>query len=136
MKKTLFFLILLHALATRSSQPWKLSLTCPGEKVDLVVDLYEESVEVPSMEDFGPMNGYLGGNIYGVWYVTSFKIENDKMATIKLANDLGSENQRVQLTQLSDTLWQMKLMGTNVVRRVSGKKLVKVPDTYLMKRKR
>ena len=100
------------------------------------MDLYEESVEVPSMEDFGPMNGYLGGNIYGVWYVTSFKIEDARTATIKLANDLGSENQRVQLTQLCDTLWQMKLMGTNVVRRVSGKKLVKVPDTYLMKRKR
>ena len=136
MKKTLYVLIFLYALAARSGQPWKLSLTCPEEKVDLVVDLYEESVEVPSMEDFGPMNGYLSGNIYGVWYVTSFKIEDARTATIKLANDLGSENQRVQLTQLYDTLWQMKLMGTNVVRRVSGKKLVKVPDTYLMKRKR
>lgn len=135
MKKTLFLFIFLHIMAVHAGQPWKLSLTSPKEGVNLVIDLYEESIEVPTLETFGPMNGYLDGDIYGVWYVTSFKVTDDKVATIKLANDLGSETQKVQLTQTTDSTWQMKLLGINVVRRVVGKKLVKVPDIYQMKRK-
>lgn len=136
MKRTLFLLVFLHFVAVHAGQPWRLSLTSPKEGINLVVDLYEESIEVPTLEDFGPMNGYMDGNIYGVWYVTSFKLENDKMATIKLANDLGSEIQKIQLTQTTDSTWQMKFLGTNVVRRVAGKKLVKVPDVYQMRQRR
>ena len=44
-------------------------MTDPKEKVTLTIDLHEESIEVPGMEMFGPMNGYLGGNIYGGWAV-------------------------------------------------------------------
>ena len=43
-------------------QPWKLQLHCPEEKIDLHLDLYEESIEVPGMETFGPMNMSLSGN--------------------------------------------------------------------------
>ena len=57
-------------------QPWKLSLTSPEEKINLHLDLYEESIEVPGLEAFGPMNGYLDGNIYGVWYVVGFDIKD------------------------------------------------------------
>ena len=55
----------------RAEGPWKITLHCPEEKIDLHLDLYEESIEVPGFEAFGPMNGYLGGNIYGVWYVVT-----------------------------------------------------------------
>ena len=60
-----------------ASNPWKLCLTDPKEKVTLTIDLHEESIEVPGMEMFGLMNGYLGGNIYGVWAVTSFKMKKE-----------------------------------------------------------
>ena len=58
----------------------------------------EESIQVPGMEMFGPMNGYLGGDIYCVWSVTSFKIQDDKVATLRLSNDLGSETQKAKFT--------------------------------------
>ena len=115
--------------------PWKMKLTCPEEKIDLVMNLYEESVTVPGMEMFGPMNGYLGGNIYGVWSITSFDIESDKSASLRVSNDLGSETQKIQLTQLNDSTWKMAFVGRNVVKRVNGKKLVKIPDSFLMKKK-
>ena len=88
---------------------------------------------MPGMDMFGPMNGYLGGNIYGVWTVTSFKIQDDKTATLRLSNDLGSETQKATLTQQSDSLYLLHLDGITVVKRVVGKKLVKVPMDFKMK---
>jgi len=113
-------------------QPWKLQLHCPEEKIDLRLDLYEESIEVPGLEAFGPMNGYLGGNIYGVWYVVGFDIKDDKHATITIANDLGSEDQKLTLAQTSDSTYQLKFLGYNAVKRAQGKKLVKIPGELKM----
>jgi len=113
-------------------RPWKLLLHCPEEKIDLRLDLYEESIEVPGMEAFGPMNGYLGGNIYGVWYVVGFDIKDDRQATITIANDLGSEDQKLTLTQTSDSTYQLKFLGYNAVKRAQGKKLVKIPSELKM----
>ena len=113
-------------------QPWKLQLHCPEEKIDLRLDLYEESIEVPGLEAFGPMNGYLSGNIYGVWYVVGFDIKDDKHATITIANDLGSEDQKLTLAQTSDSTYQLKFLGYNAVKRAQGKKLVKIPGELKM----
>ena len=85
------------------------------------------------MEMFGPQNGYLGGNIYGVWTVTSFKIQDDKVATLKISNDLGSETQKLILTQQSDSIYTLRFEGTNVVKRAVGRKLVKIPTELKMK---
>ena len=135
MKRILFlFFIALSLSSTIMAQgPLKLKLLCPEENVRLHIDLYEESIKVPGMEMFGPTNGYLGGNIYGVWTVTSFKILDDKTATLRLSNDLGSETQKATLTQQSDSLYLLHLDGVNVVKRVVGKKLVKVPIDFKMK---
>jgi len=122
----------LIASASFAQKPWKLNLTSPEEKIDLRIDLYEESIEVPGMETFGAMNGYLGGNIYGVWYVVGFDIKNDKHATLTIANDLGSEDQKLTLTQTSDSTYQLKFLGYNAVKRAQGKKLVKIPSEMKM----
>ncbi len=127
-------LLILTASVALAQGPWKMKLTCPEEKVNLVMNLYEESIEVPGMEMFGPMNGYLGGNIYGVWSITSFEIKDNKNAKLRVSNDLGSETQEIQLTQQNDSTWKMDFLGRNVVKRVNGKKLVKIPATYLMKK--
>ena len=115
-------------------QPWKLNLFCPEEKINLVLDLYEESVEVPGLEAFGPMNGFLGGSIYGVWYVVGFDIKDDEHATVTIANDLGSEDQKLSLTQTSDSTYQLKFLSYNAVKRAQGKKLVKIPGELKMVR--
>lgn len=118
--------------AVIGGEPWKLRLHCPEEKIDLRLDLYEESIEVPGLEAFGPMNGYLDGNIYGIWYVVGFDIKDDKHATITIANDLGSEDQKLTLTQNPDSTYQLKFLGYNAVKRAQGKKLVKIPSEMKM----
>lgn len=122
-------------LSANAGKPWKLSLTAPKEKITLDIDLYEESIEVPGMEMFGPMNGYLGGNIYGVWTVTSFQIKKDK-AILRLSNDMGSETQEAELSQTSDSTYTLKLLGSTVVKRAEGRKLHKITPTLKMIKKR
>lgn len=129
---TLILIALCFGSSLLAQGPWKLKLYCPEESVRLHIDLYEESIEVPGMEMFGPMNGYLNGNVYGVWTVTSFKIQDDKTATLRLSNDLGSETQKATLTQQSDSLYLLHLDGLCVIKRVVGKKLVKVPVDFKM----
>lgn len=129
------YIFSLLAIATSTllyaGQPWKLNLMDPKEKISLKMDLYEESIIVPGMEMFGPMHGYLGGNIYGVWTITSFKIKKD-MAVLRLSNDLGSETQEAELKQTSDTTYTLKLTGSTVVKRAEGRKLHKITSTLKM----
>ena len=133
--KKIATLALMFFIATvvLGQQPWKLRLQSPEEKVNLNLDLYEESIEVPGFEAFGPMHGYMDGNIYGVWYVVGFDIKDDKHATVTIANDLGSEDQKLTLTQNSDSTYQLKFLGYNAVKRAQGKKLVKIPSEFKMK---
>lgn len=131
MRHIFALLALSLCLAIHAGNPWKLSLTDPKEKITLDIDLYEESIEVPDMEMFGPMNGYLGGNIYGVWTVTSFQIKKDK-AILRLSNDMGSETQEAELTQTSDSTYTLKLLGSTVVKRAEGRKLHKITPTLKM----
>lgn len=134
MKKILFTAVLAaSAVAGFSQKPWKMKLYAQQEKINLNIDLYEESITVPTLEDFGPMNGYMNGNIYGVWMVTSFEIKNDKECKINLSNDLGSETQKASLTQTGDSIYTLNFEGYNAVKKVDGKKLAKIPSTIQFK---
>ena len=128
----------LFAISTSvlGQEPWKFLLHSPEEKINMHLNLYEESIEVPGLEAFGPMNGYMDGNIYGIWYVVGFDIKDDKHATITIANDLGSEDQKLTLTQTSDSTYQLKFLGYNAVKRAQGKKLVKIPGEMKMFKKK
>ena len=134
-KKATLAVMFFIATVVLGERPWKLQLHSPEEKVNLNLDLYEESIEVPGFEAFGPMHGYLDGNIYGVWYVVGFDIKDDKHATVTIANDLGSEDQKLTLTQDTDSTYQLKFLGYNAVKRAQGKKLVKIPSEMKMIRK-
>ena len=92
MKTRIISILLLFCNIAYAGQPWKVQLFASKEKITLDINLYEETIDVPGMEMFGPMNGYLGGEIYGVWAITSFNIKKNK-AILRLSNDLGSETQ-------------------------------------------
>ena len=131
MKSSLALIIAFLSLKTYANAPWKVNLIDKKQNITLRLNLYAEDIEVPDMEMFGPMNGYLGGNIYGVWPVTSFEIKKKK-AILRLSNDLGSETQEAELTQTSDSTYILKLTGSTVIKRVNGRKLVKIAPTLNM----
>ena len=128
MKRISILFLLIAALAMNAENPWKMHLFNKEEQVDLKLDLYEESVDVPGMELFGPMNGYLAGKgVYGTWMITSFQIKDDKQAVLRLSNDQGSETQSIQLTWQNDSTYLMELKDGFVFKKVVNKKLVKIP---------
>ena len=135
MKRIYILLLLLTTLATNAENPWKMHLFNKEEQVDLKFDLYEESIDVPGMELFGPMNGYMAGKgVYGTWMITSFKIKDDKQAILRLSNDQGSETQSVRLTWQTDSTYLMELQDGVVVKKVVNKKLVKIPARIILNR--
>ncbi len=122
-------------LVTTGSQPWKGRFVCEEQPATLILDLYEESIEVPDMEVLGPMNGYLSGKgIYCTWMVVSHQIMDETHATMRISNDLGSEVQAVELTLQGDSLLTFQQVDGNVIKRVDGKKLVKIPQRLIFKR--
>lgn len=110
-----------------AQKPFKCSLYDSENNIFLHLDLYEESINVPGMEMFGPMGGYMNGNVYGIWMVTSSKIENERTATIRLSNDLGSETQQARLTIENDSTYVFEQEDGAVIKKVVKKKLVKIP---------
>lgn len=133
MKRNLMFLIAcVCSLFTLAQQTFKASLSCKEENLQLTIDLYEESINVPGMEMFGPMHGYLSGNVYGIWTITSAKIINENNALIRLSNDQGSETQEVKLTKSNDQYIFEQVDGISI-KRVEGRKLVKIPKKLIFK---
>lgn len=110
-----------------AQKPFKRILHDAENNIFLHIDLYEESINVPGMDMFGPMNGYMSGNIYGVWMVTSFKIEDDKTATIRLSNDQGADTQEAELKVVNDSTYDFRQKDGVVIKKVVGRSLVKIP---------
>lgn len=129
MKKSVFLILLmLSANIVCAQKAFKRTLVDKDNCINLYIDLYEESIDVPGMEMFGPMNGYMNGNIYGIWMITSAKMQDEKTAIIRLSNDLGSETQEVKLTAKNDSTYIFEQQGGVAIKKVVNKKLVKIPQ--------
>lgn len=128
----MFLIVCVCSLLAMGQQTFKASLTCKEENLQLTIDLYEESIDVPGMEMFGPMHGYLSGNVYGIWTITSAKIIDDNNALIRLSNDQGSETQEVKLTKSNDEYIFEQVDGI-CIKKVVGRKLVKIPKKMIFK---
>lgn len=122
------------SVLTIAQKPFRCNLTNDDHKINLVIDLYEESIVAPGMEMFGPMHGYMNGDIYGTWIVTSAKVSTGNEAILHLSNDLGSETQEAELTMENDSIFSLKLTDGVVIKKVVKKKLVKIPQKIVFKR--
>lgn len=116
------------SLTLMAAEPFKGLFINKENGLNLHLDLYEESINVPGLEMFGPMNGYVNGTgVYNVWYITQFEITGKQEASIRVSNDLGSEAQTIKLTFVNDSTLQFKQVDGNVIKKVVGKKLQKIP---------
>lgn len=125
--KLLFVALLFFCGVSYAAEPFKGKFYDSADSIFLHVDLYQESVEVPGYEMLGLLNGYLKGNIFGVWMITSFEMESENCALIRLSNDFGSETQSARLSILAEGSCLLELCNGVVIKKVVGKKLVKIP---------
>ncbi len=120
--------------AQTGEKPFKGVFFNNENRVRIVLDLYEETVSVPDYDFFGKMNGYLGGNVYGVWFLTSHKVEGNK-ATLRFSDDRGADSQTVVLTALPDSTFSYEALEGNNIRKVVNRKLVKIPSTMVFRKR-
>ena len=137
-KLLLFFCALMLAGGQLSAQtadrPFKGRFYNEENRIYLTLDLYEATLDAPGLSFLGKMNGFMNGNIYGIWLLTSHKIEG-KTATLRFSNDQGSDAQTVRLTAQSDSVLIYKALDGNSIRRVQKRKLVKIPSEMTFRRK-
>jgi len=141
MKRLLLFLFLMSAtgLATRTygqteNGLWKGHFYNKENGIDIHLDLYEKTLQAPGLSFLGEMNGYMSGKIYGIWMLVSYKIKGN-VATLRFSNDQGADSQTVTFTATSDSTYIYNATGGNNVKRVAGKKLVKIPETLTFERR-
>ena len=132
----LFALVLAggHLSAQTAGRPFKGRFYNEENRIYLTLDLYEATLSAPGLSFLGKMNGFMHGNIYGIWLLTSHKIEG-KTATLRFSNDQGSDAQTVRLIALSDSVLMYKAVDGNSIRRVEKRKLVKIPSEMTFRRK-
>lgn len=105
--------------------------------VRIHLDLDQETIEIPGMSFLGLSHGYLDGitnnHVYGVWMLIKHHIEGNK-AMLRFTNDIGSDSQDITITQLNDSTFTYTATGSNSIRKVDGRKLVKIPATMTLQR--
>lgn len=137
MKKKMLIAVISFLCGTAvAAGPWKFKTENRDMNLVIEADLYEESVEVPGLEMFGLLNGYMGGRgIYGVWAITGVKKITDNEAIVHFSNDLGSETQAVRLTWENDSTLLLEQKGGTTFKRVENKKLVKLPAKIIFNKR-
>ena len=94
----------------------------------------EENVEVPDYGFLGTTHGYMAGTgLYGTWIVTTCTIDKDAVR-LRFANDTGGDVQNARLTLQGDTALLFEATGSNALRYVVKRKLVKAPSTMVFHR--
>ncbi|MCM1108785.1 MAG: hypothetical protein NC388_06995 [Clostridium sp.] len=131
----LFATTLLACLNGLAQQPFKGILENKKEDISLNLNLYEENITVPGMDFFGPCHGYMHGNIYGIWTITSSRINDGQTAVIRLSNDQGSDTQEVELSVVNDSTILFRQKGKVTIKKVVNRKLVKIPSEFHLVKK-
>lgn len=135
MKRFLLFLFLVlpsgkatFACGQTKNGLWKGHFHNKENRIDIHLDLYKKTLQAPGLSFLGEMNGYMAGKIYGIWLLVSYQIKGNE-ATLRFSNDQGADSQTITFTATSDSTFTYKATGGNNIKRVSGKKLVKIPET-------
>ena len=141
MKKLFILLITCHlsviaAVAQNNSTAFRAYLINKEYDVYLNINFYDEDIQVPGQELYGPLPGYLGKNHNSFcWVITSAKIKG-KTATISLINDYGSEDLTATLTLQNDSTYILKQESGSTLKVPKNGKWQKLPKTLQLKRQK
>ena len=141
MKKLFILLIICHlsviaAVAQNNSTAFRAHLINKEYDVYLNINFYDEDIQVPGQELYGPLPGYLGKNHNSFcWVITSAKIKG-KTATISLINDYGSEDLTATLTCQNDSTYILKQESGSTLKVPKNGKWQKLPKTLELKRRK
>lgn len=105
--------------------------------VEIVMNLNEESINIPGQEILGRVYGYLKKKTDArVWAIMSAKISKDgKKAEIEMVNDYGSEDLNAELTYDTKTgSYTLRQLSGSTIKVSNGKKWLKLPKELTFER--
>ena len=125
------------AMAQEPQRPFQAYLYNNEFEVFLQINFYEQDINVPGQELYGPLPGYLGKKHNSFcWVITAAKINNDKTATLSLINDYGSEDLTATLTVENDSTYILKQEKGSTLKVPKNSKWQKLPKTLEFKRQK
>jgi hypothetical protein len=142
MRKLLFILFTFHfslltSFAQSEGTPFHAYIYNNEYEVYLKINLYDEDVEVPGQELYGPLPGYLARKHNSFcWVITAAKVNDNKTATLSLINDYGSEDLTATLTLQNDSTYILKQEKGSTLKVPKNGKWQKLPKTLEFKRQK
>lgn len=111
------------------SQPFRARIYNKEYKVFMILNAYEQNIEVPGQEIFGEMAGYLRSDDDSrCWLITSCEISEDgKSIALSITNDYGSEDLEATLSVNGDGVYTLKQLSGSQIKIARNKKWVKIP---------
>lgn len=133
---TLVATLPLLASAQSDSIPFKGHFENEEYGVFLEINLYEQNINVPAHELFGPLPGYFGKRRNGFyWLVTDGKPKTKAKAELSLINDYGSEDLKATLTKRNDSTFVLRQEEGSVLKVPNNGKWLKLPKELELKKK-
>lgn len=127
----------LLAAAQSDSIPFKGRFENSEYNVYLELNLYENDINVPAHELFGPLPGYLGKRNNGFyWLVTDGKLSPKGKAVLSMINDFGSEDLKASLTMRNDSTFILRQEDGSALKVPNKGKWLKLPKELVLKKKR
>ena len=105
-------------------------------EIMLRLNLYDQDINVPGHELYGPLPGYLQrqGNSF-TWAVVSAEVTSPTEARLQLINEYGSDDLTAELTQTSDSTYTLRQLSGATLKVPKDRKWLKLPKTLELKRK-
>ena len=131
-----WLLLLATSFAQSELKPFHAYIYNNDYEVYMKINLYEQDIEVPGQELYGPLPGFLGKKHNSFcWVITSAKVKG-KTATIALINDYGSEDLTATLTLQNDSTYILKQMKGSTLKVPKNGKWQKLPKVLEFKLKK
>lgn len=128
MKRILILFLMLGLFTIVKAQTFKGSFLNDEYKIQMELNLYNDSVPVPGIDD-ETCYGYLRGNTNGMWVILKvISVETNK-AVFRASCDNGSDSQNVELTVGEDGKLVMRQLKDAFIKTIAGKKYAKLPKT-------
>jgi len=122
--------------AQKEHRPFRAYLFNKEYEIFMQINFYEQNINIPGQELYGPLPGYLGKERNSFcWVITSAKLKNDRTAEVAFINDYGSEDFTARLTQLNDSTYELRHIDGSALKVPKNGKWQKIPNLIELKRK-
>lgn len=112
-----------------AQQPFKGKFANSELKMNCVLNLYADSVDVPGLEGLETCYGYISGNINGNWVILRVDKLTDDTAVARITCDRGNDATDITFQVTPDGITFSQ--ADAVIKTVNGNKYVKLPKKII-----